>query len=58
MDVLWEAHDWGGQWGGLHDNYIPVLTRSSRWLRNTVTPTRLIRSQNGAMWGELVTNQR
>jgi threonylcarbamoyladenosine tRNA methylthiotransferase MtaB len=44
-------------WAGLTDNYLRVLAAvpSGPDLHNRLTPVRLIRSEGGALWGEIAT---
>ncbi len=57
--VLWESHDDvpdGWLWSGLTDNYIRVrtLTPEGVDLHNRILPTRLLRVEDGALFGETV----
>lgn len=54
--VLWERPVKGetNLWSGLTGNYIRVYVKNTETLRNQVLPTRLIKIEEGKMWGELL----
>ncbi len=54
MEVLWEHQEPPGLWSGLTDNYLRVLARSDRDLRNLITPVRLTGMQDGYLRGEVI----
>lgn len=51
--VLWEKQA-GGLWEGLTGNYARVLARGDGRLENTLTRTRLLHREDGALRGELI----
>lgn len=51
--VLWEKEN-SGLWEGLTGNYARVLAPSDRPLENTLTMTRLLYREDGALRGELI----
>jgi threonylcarbamoyladenosine tRNA methylthiotransferase MtaB len=55
LPVLWERPVKGttNLWSGLTDNYIRVFVRTDRQLHNEVIPTRLVKIEGDAVWGEL-----
>ncbi len=56
LPVLWEtsARDDPSLFSGLTDNYIRVYVKTQDDLRNRIIPTRLLRLENGKVFGELV----
>lgn len=54
LPVLWEQRRADGLWRGLTDNYLPVVTASSRDLHNDVTLTHLPRLVDGVFVGEVL----
>jgi threonylcarbamoyladenosine tRNA methylthiotransferase MtaB len=51
--VLWHGPPRAGTWRGLTDNYLQVETTCAANLSNLILPTRLIRSGNGVLKGEI-----
>ncbi len=53
LPVLWERRNSAGRWQGWTDTYLPVVATSSDDLFNTITKTRLLRSERGRLVGEI-----
>lgn len=54
IDVLWEDEK-DGIWSGLTDNYIKVLLKSSRALRNELLAAKMVSADDDGLRGELIT---
>ena len=57
LEVLWETQNARGEWSGLTDNYIRVLTRSSSDLSNQIVPVRIIGLSGHGLAGEILSTE-
>ncbi len=54
LPVLWERAGDDGNWRGLTDNYLTVITACKADLANRITPTRLVATAGQALRGEVM----
>jgi threonylcarbamoyladenosine tRNA methylthiotransferase MtaB len=51
LPVLWESSQGEDVWHGLTDNYLSVTASCAANLANRITPTRLVKTSKGGVWG-------